>query len=105
VAREEDVESVGLVSLDEDAMALLELLDQAEDCEAGELTRGHLLDHAPGPRLPGRLESGGGGRAAAAWAARKPRWWPIAHSPNVSALLSVVMTRRPSRTLTRPSAM
>ena len=27
------------------------------------------------------------------------------HSPKVSALPSVVMTRRPSRTLTRPSAM
>jgi len=35
VARQEDVEPVGLVSLDEDVLALLELLDPAEDCEAG----------------------------------------------------------------------
>src|SRR5258705_592200 len=58
VARQEEVEPVGLVSLDEDVLALLELLDPAEDCEAGELTRGHVLDHAPGPRLQRRLESG-----------------------------------------------
>src|SRR5262245_43751461 len=58
VARQEDVEPVGLVFLDEDVMTLLELLDQAEDCEAGELTRGHVLDHAPGARLQRRLEAG-----------------------------------------------
>src|SRR4030095_14434105 len=58
VARQEDVEPVGLVSLDEDVMALLELRDPAEDCEAGELPRGHVLDLASGPRLQRRLESG-----------------------------------------------
>ncbi len=45
------------------------------------------------------------GRSATTSAARKPRWWLMPHSPKVSALPSVVMTRRPSRTLTRPSAM
>src|SRR5262249_1315365 len=49
VARQEDVEPVGLVVLDEDVMTLLELLDQAEDYEAGELIRGHVLNDAPGP--------------------------------------------------------
>src|SRR4029077_3397996 len=58
VARQKDVEPVRLVSLDEDVLALLELHDPAEDCEAGELTRGHVLDQAPGPRLQRRLESG-----------------------------------------------
>src|SRR5215813_13124306 len=58
VTRQEDVEPVGLVVLDEDVMTLLELLDQAEDGEAGELTRGHVLDHAPGPGVQRRLESG-----------------------------------------------
>ncbi len=58
MTRQENVEPVGLVSLDEDVTALLELLDQAEDCEAGELTRRHVLDHAPGPRLQRGLQSG-----------------------------------------------
>src|SRR5262245_61272332 len=39
-------------------MALLELLNHAEDCEAGELTRGHVLDDTPSPRLQRRLKSG-----------------------------------------------
>src|SRR5262245_50322875 len=39
-------------------MALLELLDEAEDCETGELTRGHVLDDTPSPRLQRRLKSG-----------------------------------------------
>src|SRR5262249_25110984 len=58
VARQEDVEPVGLVFLDEDVMTLPERLEQAEDGEAGELPRGHVLDHAPGPWLQRRLESG-----------------------------------------------
>ena len=45
------------------------------------------------------------GRSATTSAARKPRWWLMPHSPNVSAFTSAAMTRRPSRTLTRPSVM
>src|SRR5262245_38152670 len=58
VAREENVQPVGLFVLDEDVMTLLEFLDQAEDCEAGELPGGHVLDDAPGPRVQRRLEPG-----------------------------------------------
>src|SRR5215467_11436188 len=58
VTRQKDVEPIGPVLLDEDVMTLLELLDQAEDGEAGELSRVHVLDDAPSPRVQRRLESG-----------------------------------------------
>src|SRR6266542_2991441 len=56
VAGEQDVEAVGLVALDDDVLAALERVDLAEDREAGELARGHVLDDTVRARLDLRLE-------------------------------------------------
>src|SRR6266849_678406 len=56
VTGEQDVEAVGLVAMDDDVLAALERLDLAEDREARELARGHVLDDTARSRPGLRLE-------------------------------------------------